>query len=202
MADRLNGVARKVPTGAVYLLFLLPAPWFFYLAANGQMGVEPINTLERKYGEMALQLLILGLAITPLRQYLGINLIRFRRAIGLLAFAYVAMHLLVWLVLDVGILSQIWADILKRPYITVGMGGFALMIPLAITSNNMSIRKLGPKWRKLHRLTYGVVLLGALHFLMLSKGFQLEPLIYAALIGGLLLTRLAPPKSMERARST
>ena len=156
----------------------------------GGLGVEPIKELEHEYGELALKLLIVGLAITPLRTHLGINLIRFRRAIGLMAFFYVAAHLLVWLVLDVQILSQIWADILKRPYITIGMAGFLVMLPLALTSNNWSVRKLGPKWRQLHKLTYLAVLLGGLHFIMLVKGFQLEPLVYMAVIVGLLLLRL------------
>ena len=139
---------------------------------------------------MALQFLIAGLAVTPLRRYLGINLLKFRRAIGLIAFYYVTLHLLVWLFLDVQILSQIVADILKRPYITIGMLGFALMVPLAITSNNWSVRKLGAAWRRLHTLVYGAAVLGALHFVMLSKGFQIEPLIYLGAVIALLALRL------------
>ena len=100
------------------------------------------------------------------------------------------LGLLVCLVLDVGILSQIWADILKRPYITIGMAGFACLLPLAATSNTYSIRKLGAKWRKLHRLTYLAVVLGAVHFIWLVKGFQIEPLLYMAAILALLALRL------------
>ena len=155
-----------------------------------EYGVEPIDRLEREYGEVGLQLLIIGLCITPLRRYTGINLLKFRRAIGLVAFFYVTLHLLVWLLLDVQILSQIWADILKRPYITVGMAGFVLMLPLALTSNNGAVRRLGPAWRRLHRLTYGVAILGGLHFMMLSKGFQLEPLVYIFVILVLLAVRV------------
>jgi len=131
-----------------------------------------------------------GLAVTPARRYLRLNLIRFRRALGLLAFIYVSLHLLVWLVLDVGILSQIWADILKRPYITIGMAGFACLVPLAATSNNFSIRKLGATWRKLHRLTYLAAILAGVHFIWLVKGFQIEPLLYMAGILALLVLRL------------
>ena len=109
-----------------------------------------------------------------------------------MAFFYVSAHLLVWLVLDVQIVSQIWADILKRPYITVGMAAFVLMIPLAATSTNRAIRALGARWRKLHRLTYMVALLGALHFVMLVKGFQLEPLVYMGIVIGLLALRAIP----------
>ena len=187
--DRVNGLTRKVPTWLVYILGLLPVPWLLYLAQTGGLGVEPIKELEHELGEIALQLLIVGLAVTPLRRYVGVNLIKFRRAFGLLAFTYVSLHLLVWLVLDVGILSQIWADIIKRPYITIGMAGFLCLLPLALTSNNLSIRKLGPKWRKLHKLTYLAVLLGGVHYIWLVKGFQIEPFVYMAVIIGLLALR-------------
>lgn len=189
IVERLNGIARAVPTWVVYLALFLPAPVLVWQGATGALGVEPIKELEHALGEIALQLLIAGLAVTPLRRYLGVNLLRFRRAIGLMAFFYVAAHLLVWLVLDVQILGQIWADILKRPYITVGMAGFVLLVPLALTSNTWSVRRLGPGWRKLHRLTYVAALLGGLHFVMLVKGFQIEPLVYLGVTLGLLALR-------------
>ena len=153
LTDRINGFARKVPAWALYILYALPVPWLLYLGTTGGLGAEPIKALEHELGEIALQLLIIGLCVTPLRRYLGVNLLKFRRAIGLMAFFYVTLHLLVWLVLDVQIVSQIWADILKRPYITVGMAGFVLLVPLAITTNNWSVRRLWPKWRVLHNLT-------------------------------------------------
>ncbi|EAP85370.1 protein-methionine-sulfoxide reductase heme-binding subunit MsrQ [Sulfitobacter sp. EE-36] len=190
MIDRLNTVARRVPTWVVYIVGLLPIPWLLFQAQTGGLGAEPIKALEKELGLLALQLLIAGLAITPARRYLRLNLIRFRRALGLLAFIYVSLHLLVWLVLDVGILSQIWADILKRPYITIGMAGFACLVPLAATSNNFSIRKLGATWRKLHRLTYLAAILAGVHFIWLVKGFQIEPLLYMAGILALLVLRL------------
>ena len=192
LVDGLNRAARRVPTWVVYLALALPAPWFFWQGLTGGLGVEPIKALEHEYGELALKLLIAGLCDTPLRRFAGVNLLKFRRAIGLMAFYYVTAHLLVWLLLDVQLLGQIWADIVKRPYITVGMAGFALMIPLAATSNNRAVRALGPRWRRLHRLTYGVALLGALHFVMLTKGFQLEPLIYMGLVLALLALRMIP----------
>ena len=170
----------------------LPAPWLFYSGATGGLGVEPIKALEHELGEMALKMLIAGLMITPLRRYGGLNLIRFRRAIGLMAFYYVCFHLLVWLGLDVQVPAQIWADIIKRPYVTIGMLGFVLLIPLAVTSNNWSIRRMGPGWRRLHKAVYVAALLGAVHFVMLRKGFQIEPLIYLAIILGLLILRLPP----------
>ena len=197
--DRINGAARRVPAWLIYVLGIVPASWFLYEGITGASGPEPIKALEHALGEFALKLLIVGLAITPLRKHLGLNLLKFRRAIGVMTFIYVLLHLLVWLVLDVQIVSQIWADIIKRPYITVGMVGFALMIPLAVTSNNFSVRKLGVRWRKLHKLTYGIAILGALHFIMLSKGLQLEPLMYMAVVLGLLILRI-PRKTLQFAQ--
>lgn len=199
MIDRLNTLFRRVPTWAVYIVYLLPVPWLLYLALTGGLGREPIKALEHELGEIALQLLVIGLAVTPLRQHIGLNLIKFRRAIGLLAFTYVVLHLSVWLFLDVQIWSQIWADILKRPYITIGMAAFALMIPLAVTSNNWSVRKLGPAWRKLHKLTYVAGILGAIHYVWLAKGFQIEPLAYLVVILGLLSLRVRGSRKKQTA---
>ena len=190
MIDALNSFVRKVPAWVVYLIGGFYPFWLLWLALSGGLGVDPAKAMEHALGERALQLLILGLAITPLRKHLGLNLIKFRRAIGVTAFYLVFSHLLVWLILDVQLIEQIWADILKRPYITIGMLAFVLMTPLAITSNNWSVRKLGRCWRSLHKLTYAVCLLGGLHFVMLAKGFQLEPLIYLSTVVGLLLLRL------------
>ncbi len=191
----VNTATRRVPAWALYVFAPLPALWWLYLGLTGGLGPEPIKELEHLLGEFALQLLIVGLCVTPLRTHLGINLIKFRRAIGLIAFLYVALHLIVWLFLDVQIWSQIWADILKRPYITIGMAGFVTMIPLALTSNGLSVRKLGPVgWRRLHRLTYAAVLLGGVHFLMLVKGWQLEPILYLVAILFLLALRVVPAR--------
>lgn len=194
--DRINAALRPIPTWAVYILYLLPVPWLLYLGLTDGLGREPIKALEHELGEIALQLLIIGLCVTPLRQYLGLNLMKFRRAFGVLAFIYVALHLLVWVVLDMSLLwSQMWADIWKRPYITVGMAGFLVLVPLAVTSNNLSVRKLGAaSWRKLHKLTYLAVLLGGIHYLWLVKGIQIEPILYMAVILGLLGLRLVKPQ--------
>ncbi|UWQ37498.1 protein-methionine-sulfoxide reductase heme-binding subunit MsrQ [Leisingera aquaemixtae] len=194
-----NQLIRRLPVWAVYLLGALPAPWLFYLGLTGGLGVEPVKALEHKYGELALQLLILTLAISPLRRLLGLNLLKFRRAAGLLCFFYVLCHLLVWLVLDVQIVSQILTDIAKRPYITIGMGAFVLMLPLALTSSNLAVRKLGRAWSRLHRLTYAAAVLGAAHYVMLSKGFQIEPLIYLGLVLFLLALRLAGSRWLRQA---
>lgn len=191
VAQTINQGIRRIPTWAAYSVAFLPAPYFFYLALSGGLGPEPIKPLEHKYGEIALQLLIVSLAVTPLRDHLGVNLIKFRRAIGVMAFVYLVFHMMVWAILDVQTLDRVIADIIKRPYITIGMAGFALLLPLALTSNNFALRKMGAAgWRRLHRLTYLAVPLGALHFVWLAKGFQIEPLIYLAVILGLLALRV------------
>ena len=199
LSQTLNSALRRVPAYPIYLIGVAWVAWLFYLGVTGGLGAEPINALERRIGLTALQVVVLGLAVTPLRKFTGVSLLKFRRAIGVTAFFMVLAHLLVWLFLDVQALDRIWADILKRPYITIGMVGFVLMLPLAVTSNNLSVRRLGPLWRKLHKLTYAVAILGGVHFVMVAKGFQIEPLVYLALIAGLLLLRLRIAPRARRA---
>ena len=191
IVDRINAALRPMPTWALYILCILPVPWLLYQAQTGGLGRDPIKALEHELGSLALQFLIAGLCITPLRKYVGLNLLKFRRAIGVMAFVYVTLHLAVWVFLDMSMLwQQMWADIWKRPYITIGMAGFITLVPLAVTSNNLSVRKLGgATWRKLHKLTYLAVLLGGVHFIWLVKGIQLEPLLYMAAILSLLALR-------------
>lgn len=197
--DHINAAARRVPTWVVYIVCALPAPWLLYLGITGGLGVEPIEELEHRLGELAIQFLVAGLAITPLRRHIGLNLMKFRRAVGLITFYYVVLHLMVWLFLDVQIISQIWADILKRPYVTIGMSAFVLLLPLALTSNDWSVRRLGPNWRQLHKMVYFAAVLSALHFLWLSKGFQLEPMLYFMAIVILLALRLPRRKRQAAA---
>jgi len=193
MMQNLNAWLRKMPAWMIYLAGLGWAIWLFYLGVTGGLGPEPINALEREYGEVALKLLIAVLAMTPLREWFGLNLIKFRRAIGLTCFFFVVAHFAVWVLLDVQSLSRVWADIVKRPYVTIGFAGFLLLMPLAITSNNLSIRKMGAMaWRKLHKLTYPAAILGGVHYIWLVKGWPLEPFVYLGIIVGLLILRLAP----------
>lgn len=199
MVDRVNRLARKVPTWAIYILYLLPVPVLLYMAQTGGLGRDPVKALEHELGEIAIQLLIIGLCISPLRRFLGVNLMKFRRAFGVLAFVYVALHLLVWAVLDVQSLDRVWADIIKRPYITIGMASFVLMLPLILTSNNRAVRMLGAVWQRVHLLTYPVALLAAVHFIWVRKGFQLEPILYMAVIVGLLALRYLPKRQKVRA---
>jgi methionine sulfoxide reductase heme-binding subunit len=171
---------------------MVPAVWTFYLGLTDQLGADPQRTLEHTLGQWALRFLIVALAITPLRRLGGPSLVRWRRAIGLLGFYYAALHLTVYLVLDQGLdLAAIWADIVKRPYITVGMLAFTILVPLAVTSNGPMIRRIGAaSWQRLHRLVYVATAAAAIHFLLLVKTWPGEPIIYAAIIASLLLARL------------
>lgn len=188
----LNGGLRRIPSWVIYAISAAYIGWEFWQALNqnGRYLVEPINELEREYGETALKLIVVGLMITPLRRYVGLNLLGFRRAIGVSAFFLVLAHFLVWAALDVQTLSRMWEAIVKRPYVTVGFVSFVMLIPLAVTSNNLSVRRIGAAgWRKLHKLTYPAAVLGGIHYIWLAKGFQIEPLIYLGVIVALLLTR-------------
>jgi sulfoxide reductase heme-binding subunit YedZ len=188
------------PRRAIYILGMMPACWSLYLGVADELGADPQKTLERLLGLWALRFLIICLAITPLRRMGGPNLVRYRRAVGLLAFYYAGLHVTVYVLLDQGLdFAAIWADIVKRPYITVGMLALLLLMPLAMTSNAPMIRRLGAAWQRLHRLVYIAAAAAALHFLMLVKSWPPEPLIYAAAIAALLLARLLV-RLMKRAR--
>ena len=185
----------NIPRILVYVVGLLPAAWLFYLAFTDQIGADPVAQLEWGLGLWALRFLIATLCITPLRQLFKINLLRYRRLFGLLAFYYVLLHLSVWVVLDRSVnLHAALLDVLRRPYITIGMAAFVLLVPLAVTSNNWSIREMGGKaWAKLHKLSYPAVALGALHFIMIKKVWLAEPVVYAAIVLILLGFRVVWP---------
>ena len=187
--DTINQTVRRIPAWLIYIGSVSYAGWLLWLGLTGGLGADPVQKLEHGLGEAALYMLVAGLVITPLRKMAGLNLLKFRRAIGLACFFFVVTHLLTWAVLDVQTLDRVWADILKRPYITVGMVGFVILLPLAITSNNWSVRKLGPLWRKLHKTVYVAAILGAVHNVMLVKGWQIRPLIFLAIIVALIALR-------------
>ena len=191
LTQKINGGLRKVPAWPLYILGVLPPVWLFYQAVTGALGVDPVKAMEHQMGEWGLQLLIVSLMITPLRKHVGVNLLKYRRAIGLLAFFYILGHLMVWLGLDIQFRwGEIWKDILKRPAITIGMVGFAVMIPLALTSWNGAIRRLGATaWQKVHKLAYLAVFAGGIHYVMVVKTWQTEPLVYLGVILALLMLR-------------
>lgn len=190
--DTINRHLRHVPPAAVYALGLLPLGWLVWRTVAGDLGVDPVRTLEHRLGLLALQFLIAGLCVTPLRRWLGLNLNRYRRALGLIAFLYAVLHLAVWLALDLQFRwGEIATDLTRRPYIIVGMLAFVLMVPLAVTSNNASLRRMGAAgWRRLHQLVYALVPLAALHFLMVVKAWPWEPILYLAAAVGLVAVRM------------
>ncbi|MDB6452822.1 protein-methionine-sulfoxide reductase heme-binding subunit MsrQ [Falsirhodobacter sp. 20TX0035] len=186
----LQNALRRVPPWAVYLLGLIPLAWLVTRGVLGDLGVDPVRTVEHDLGLRALQWIVAGLAISPLRWLTGINLVRFRRAVGLVAFFYAMLHLSAWLFLDIQLnWSQAWSDILRRPYITIGMLALLLLVPLAATSNNRSIRWLKARWQKLHHLVYVAAVAGGLHYLLVGKVWIGEALIYFTAIVILLALR-------------
>lgn len=202
--QRIHGVLRRVPTWTVFLLCMVPAAIYITLAFTDRLGADPARALEHALGLWGLRLLLIGLAITPLREITGLTLVRFRRVIGLAAFTTISLHLLTWAWLDVSFdPATMWKDITRRPYITIGMAAFIFLIPLAITSTNAMIRRLGPKiWSRLHKLVYLIAVLGGLHFLLLKKTIQIEPLIYLGLAVILVGWRLVPKRRPKRAAAT
>jgi sulfoxide reductase heme-binding subunit YedZ len=195
----VNKSLRRVPTWPLYLGLIVPGLVWFWLGATDQLGVDPLQALEDRYGKWALQLLLATLFVTPLRRALGLSLLKFRRALGLMAFFYIVLHLLVWVVLDKQFFwSEILKDLYKRPYIIVGMIAFVSLIPLALTSNNRSIRRLGAqKWTYLHRISYGAVILGAIHYVMVQKIWEIEPLLYVSGAVFLVLSRIRVPRGWK-----
>lgn len=191
IAEALNGRLRKVPAWPIYIVGPLPAVFLFWQGVAGTLGPDPVRAIEQQTGLYALQLIIAGLAVTPLRRFAGVNLLKFRRAIGIMAFSYVALHLSTWIVLDMGLyLSQALGDVVKRPYITLGMAAFLMLVPLVATSNDRALRHLGAaRWRKLHRLTYPAAVLAAVHFVWLVKAWPLQPFLYLGAVVGLLALR-------------
>lgn len=187
----------------LYALGLVPAVWTFTLAVSDQLGADPLKVLERSLGLWSLRFLVLGLAVTPLRRLGGPNLIRYRRTLGLLAFFYALFHVTVYVWLDQGLdLGLIWKDIVKRPYITIGLMSFLILIPLAATSNSAMIKRLGgAAWQRLHRWVYLAAAGAALHFIMLVKAWPAEPFVYAAIIAGLLAFRVADRASKAANRN-
>lgn len=191
MVKSINKAIRRIPIWFVYLILSLPGIWWFYLAATNQFGAEPLKHLIMEYGEMALKLLVVVLIITPLQRLFKISAIRLRRSIGVMSFVYAAAHMVTWLVLDQGLDPRsIWTELTKRPFITIGMIAFLVMLPLALTSNDYSVRKLRAKWGRLHRLVYPLALLAVLHFTLVVKGWPVEPSIYLLIIATLLGMRV------------
>ena len=183
----------------LFALSLVPAGLLGWQFTADALGANPIEAITRGTGEWTLRLLLITLLMTPLKRITGWYWpVRVRRMLGLFAFFYACLHLSTYLWLDQFFdWHEIWLDILDRPFITVGMLAFTLLLPLAVTSNRYAVKKLARQWKRLHRLAYVVPVLGVVHFWWLVKADILEPAIYALLLGVLLATRL--PKFRRRA---
>ena len=175
----------------LFIACLLPLVWLAYKAVFLGLGANPIEKISRYTGDWTLRLLLITLAVTPLRILAGVSLVKYRRMLGLFTFFYVCLHFLNWLVIDnfFDVESMI-KDVIKHPYITVGFAAFVLLIPLAVTSTNVMIKRLGKNWKRLHQAVYVVAILGVLHYLWLVKADNREPLIYIAILIVLLGVRV------------
>jgi methionine sulfoxide reductase heme-binding subunit len=177
----------------VFLLCLVPLGLLIWRAVHGDLTANPIEYITHRTGDWTLRFLVITLAITPLRKILHVpQLIRFRRMFGLFAFFYGCLHFGTWIGIDKFFAwSDMWKDVEKRRFITVGFLGFVLMIPLALTSTAGSIRRLGGKrWQALHRLIYVSAVAGVIHYYWLVKSDVRKPLEYGFLVGLLLAWRL------------
>ena len=178
----------------VFLLCLMPLASLGWRALHNDLSANPIEFITHATGDWTLRFLLITLAITPLRKILRLpDLIRFRRMLGLFAFFYACLHFTTYIWLDKFFdLAEMWKDVAKRRYITVGFTAFVLLIPLAITSTTGWIRRLGGRrWQQLHRLIYISAICGVIHYYWLVKSAVLRPLTYGAILAVLLLWRIA-----------
>lgn len=178
---------------ALFLVCLIPAGLLLWRGFHGDLTANPVEYIEHNTGDWVLRFLVITLFITPLRKIFNQPLLtRYRRMLGLFAFFYVCVHLSMYLTFDQMFDPRaIWADVLKRPYITVGTAGFLMLIPLAVTSTAGMVRRLGPKnWQRLHRLVYFCLLAGIIHFYWLVKSDISEPFMYFGIWVCLMLYRV------------
>ncbi len=194
MPHRFDRIAASKPF--VFALCLLPLAWLVWDTLHSQLGTDPVAQLEHRSGDWTLRILLATLGVTPLRLLTKWHwLSRYRRMLGLFAFFYASTHLTIYLVIDLGgFWSQIFAEIAKKPFITVGFAAWLMMVPLAITSTKGMIRRLGGNWLRLHRLVYLIGICGVLHFMwQVKSGNKIavrEPLIYLTILIGLLALRV------------
>ncbi len=190
-------MARPVPWlgPAVWVGGAAPAVILLAEGVAGKLGANPISTALNQLGLLSLTLLMLTLACTPLQLVFKWTWPpRIRRELGLLSFGYVTLHFLTWLVLDQGLsMASVLKDLAKKPFITVGFAAWVLLIPLALTSTNAAVRRLGyEKWKRLHRLSYLIAGLGVVHFYWRVKKDVTEPVLYGLVLAALLSLRLLP----------
>jgi sulfoxide reductase heme-binding subunit YedZ len=190
---------------ALFLVCLVPFTLLVWDGLNDQLGANPVQTVTHQTGLWGLRLLLVTLTVTPLRRLTGWGpIVRFRRMLGLFAFFYALLHFLTYVVIDQGLaLHDILEDVAKRPYVTIGFTGFVLLVPLAATSTDGMIRRLGGKrWKQLHQLVYVTAVAGCLHYLWLVKADTLHPLIYLSVLLVLLVLRAPALQKVTLRRST
>jgi sulfoxide reductase heme-binding subunit YedZ len=189
-------VRMAAAKAAAFVLCLVPLALLVRDALAGQLAADPIEEITHRTGWWTLTLLMVTLAVTPVRRLTGWNrLVKLRRMLGLFAFFYACLHVLTYFGLDqLFAFDYILEDIAERPYITVGFTAWLLLIPLAVTSTRGWIRRLGKRWQRLHRLVYVCATLGVVHFLWLVKADVREPLIFAGVLAVLMLLRVAPAR--------
>jgi sulfoxide reductase heme-binding subunit YedZ len=183
-----------VGRAAIWVLALIPAGLIVVDFLRGRLGANPIEEVLHRLGWWALVILLISLALTPLRRVIGWNrIIRYRRLIGLFAFAYATAHFLAYIVLDQWFAwGYIVEDIAKRPFILAGFSAWLLLLPLAVTSTTGWIRRLGRRWGRLHRLVYAAAALGTLHFFWRVKADTGEPIVFVLFLALLLVLRFPP----------
>jgi sulfoxide reductase heme-binding subunit YedZ len=184
---------RRIAKPAVFFAALGPFSWLVYNAFWGDLGVNPVETITNYTGIWTLRFVVITIALTPLRWLTGFNpIILFRRMTGLFAFFYGSMHFMTYFILDHSLVfAGVWDDVVKRPYITAGFTAFVLMIPLALTSTQGWIRRLGGrKWNLLHRLVYITAMGAVLHYFWKVKLDTTNPMYYAIVVGVLLAARV------------
>jgi len=183
---------RRIIKPAVFAACLMPLAWLVWRAASGDLGANPVESANRHLGDWAIRMLLLSLAVTPVAQITGLSVVmRFRRMLGLFAFAYASLHVANYVIADQFFnWADIWADIVKRTYITVGMLTFLILLPLALTSTKGMIKRLGGKrWRKLHRIIYIAGIGAVIHYTMMVKADLSQPILHAAILFALLAYR-------------
>ena len=197
---KFRAIFKHLPVSLLYLILLIPIPLYFYWGIVNQLGPDPLKFLEHKYGELGLVFLLITLSISPLLRFAKFNLMKFRRCVGLVAFFYVISHICVYFFLDIGLsMDLLLSDLQKRYYIIAGFFAFITLIPLALTSNNFSVRKLNIRiWNKIHSFVYVAIILSIFHFILMSKTWTGELYFYTLVTVIILALKLKRTKIYKK----
>ena len=197
---KFRATFRHLPVSLLYFILLTPIPLYFYWGVVNQLGPDPLRFLEHKYGELGLVFLLITLSISPLLRYAKINLVKFRRCFGLVAFYYIVSHILVYFFLDIGLsMDLLLSDLQKRYYIIAGFFAFITLIPMALTSNNFAVRKLNIRtWNKIHSFVYIAIILSIFHFILMSKTWTVELYFYTLVTVIILALKLKRTKIYKK----